>query len=285
MKYQSLLLSVLLAFAFACSGSSDATKPDTEEYADAMASEHEGEKPGASGAVKEVDPGEVVGTEVVYATGENGPVKGYLAQPTNVAKDAPAIIVIHEWWGLNENVRNMTDQLANLGYTALAVDIYDGKVADKPEDAKKYMQAAFANMDTAKSNIRQAFEFLQTNGASNIGVVGWCFGGHWALQTGMLFPKELDAMVIYYGKLITDKEALKPLEMPILGHFGAEDQGIPLESVKTFEKNLKELDKEAQIHVYEGANHAFANPSGQAYDKEAAEKAWERTKTFFAKHL
>ncbi len=280
-----LLLTISL-IAPACASSGDQPAPqDSEEYTEAMAREHDGDKPDPSGAVKNVDPREVVGTDIVYATVDRSAVEGYLAQPSTGEQNGPAIIVIHEWWGLNENIRNMADQLAEAGYTALAVDVYGGKVASKSENAMKYMKEAFGNSEAVKSNLRQAHKFLETKGASQIGVIGWCFGGHWSLQTGMLLPDEIDAMVIYYGKLITEKEALKPLDMPILGIFAAEDQGIPVESVNTFETRLAELGKDAEIHIYEGAQHAFANPSGKHYDREAAEDAWAKTMKFLAENL
>ena len=101
----------------------------------------------------------------------------------------------------------------------------------------------------------------------------------------MLLPGELDAAVIYYGRVVTDRERLATLTAPILGHFGSEDQGIPIDGVREFEKALAELGKDGRIHVYEGADHAFGNPSGTRYDAAAAEAAWERTLGFFAETL
>ena len=122
-------------------------------------------------------------------------------------------------------------------------------------------------------------------GATKIGSIGWCLGGGMSLRTALLHPQDLDAAVIYYGRVQTDREVLAPLEVPILGLFGAEDQGIPVATVRAFEATLKELGKDARIHIYEGANHAFANPTGNRYHAEAAGDAWARTLAFFAEHL
>lgn len=119
----------------------------------------------------------------------------------------------------------------------------------------------------------------------SIGVVGWCFGGGWSLQTALALGDGIDATVIYYGRLVTDPAELEPLTSPVLGIFGSLDQGIPVETVREFESALDSLGKEATIHVYEGADHAFANPSGTRYNAEAAEDAWEKTMAFFAQNL
>ncbi len=115
--------------------------------------------------------------------------------------------------------------------------------------------------------------------------MGWCFGGAWTLEAALFAPDKVDAAVIYYGRLITDPHALEALQAPVLGIFGDLDQGIPLDSVRAFEAALKELGKPADIRIYEGADHAFANPSGTRYKADAAEDAWARTLTFFATHL
>jgi carboxymethylenebutenolidase len=148
------------------------------------------------------------------------------------------------------------------------------------------MQAALADSAPLEENLRQAHAYLEgTLGAPRVGTIGWCFGGGWSLATALLLPDKIDATVIYYGRLVTDPEKLRPLAMPILGHFGSLDQGIPVAGVRAFEKALKDLGKEVEIHVYEGADHAFANPSGGRYQAEAATDAWGKTVAFFARHL
>ncbi len=255
-----------------------------DDYADRMAKEHKDDAPVASPAAG-VEPAAAVETErVVYATVGGSEITGYLAKPA-AAAGAPGVIVIQEWWGLNENIESMARQLAGEGYLALAVDLYGGEVATDRDQARALMQAAMADPEAAKDNLRQGYRFLTDRGAARVGSIGWCFGGGWSLQTALALPGELDAAIIYYGRVITDREQLATLTTPILGHFGSEDGGIPIDGVREFETALGELGKEAGIHVYEGAEHAFANPSGTRYDAEAAEQAWQRTLAFLDQRL
>jgi carboxymethylenebutenolidase len=148
------------------------------------------------------------------------------------------------------------------------------------------MSASMEREAELEDNLRQAYAFLtEEAGAPRVGVIGWCFGGGWSLRTALMLPGEIDAAVIYYGRLITDREQLKALDAPLLGIFGAEDGGIPIDGVKEFETALNELGKDSQILIYDGAEHAFANPSGTRYDAEAAEDAWAETLAFLEEHL
>ena len=110
--------------------------------------------------------------------------------------------------------------------------------------------------------------------------MGWCFGGGWSLNTAQLFPDDLDASVIYYGQVTDDDDSLRPVSAPILGLFGAADTGISVESVEGFREALERLRKEHEVHIYPGVGHAFANPTGQNYNAEAAEDAWRKTVEF-----
>jgi carboxymethylenebutenolidase len=217
-----------------------------------------------------------IGDELVY---------GYFAAPSDVFEPLPAIIVIHEWWGLNANVRAMADRLAGEGYMVLAVDMYGGKTADSPASARALMLDVVEDLDSARENIRAAYEFLTVAGAPRIGSLGWCFGGGWSLNTAQLFPGELDATVIYYGQVTDDEEKLRPISAPILGLFGADDTGIKVESVEAFGASLERLRKVYEVHIYPGVGHAFANPTGTNYNEEAATDAWARTLEFLGRHL
>jgi carboxymethylenebutenolidase len=214
---------------------------------------------------------------------------GFLAQPANVAdaqEPLPGIIAIHEWWGLNDNIKAVSERLAGEGYSVLAVDLYGGAVAQQPDQAKPLMQGVMQTPAPAQDNLRQAYAYLtEQQQAPRVGSIGWCFGGAWSLQTGLLLPEQLDAMVIYYGRLETDPKVLAPLQMPIAGFFGELDQGIPVADVKAFEAALTGLGKAAEITIYDDANHAFANPSGDRYNPTAAKDAWDKTTAFFERHL
>ncbi|MFB6350711.1 MAG: dienelactone hydrolase family protein, partial [Bradymonadaceae bacterium] len=251
-----------------------------------MGEEHEGDEPTPTGAV-EMEPAQPVTTKTVdYATLDGTTVTGYYAEPKQYEGDLPGIILIHEWWGLNDNIRAMTRRLAGQGYRALAVDLYEGEIVEDPGRAQKLMKEAMAKKVRIKRNLRQAYEYLhQEVGAPRIGVIGWCFGGGWSLQTALMLPDKIDATVIYYGQLVLDKTKLKELNMPVLGFFGAKDSAIPPDQARKFEEALKELDKKVEIHIYKEAGHAFANPSGQRYVPEAANDAWKKTLKFFDTYL
>ncbi|MEM7352751.1 MAG: dienelactone hydrolase family protein [Acidobacteriota bacterium] len=282
----SVLMLLAAAFLVACGGNGehDSAEGSADDHVERMAEEHKTDTPEASPAALAQPAGEAEASRVVYANQDGADITGFLARPKGV-DDAPAVIVIHEWWGLNTNIEMMALRLAGEGYLALAVDLYGGQVAEDRERARELMMASTEKREVLQDNLRQAYAYLETAGAPKVGSIGWCFGGGWSLQTALLLPDQLDAAVIYYGRVVTEREQLAGLTTPILGHFGSEDQGIPLDGVRTFESLLGELGKTGTLHVYEGADHAFANPSGTRYHAEAASTAWDRTLEFFTKHL
>jgi carboxymethylenebutenolidase len=180
----------------------------------------------------------------------------------------------------------MSDRLAGQGYVVLAADLYVGATAEDPAAARALMEKALGNSAALGQNIRGALQFLEEQTqASGIATLGWCFGGSMSLEAALLMPDKVAAAVIYYGHVTTERAELGRLKMPVLGIFGAEDDSIPVEHVRSFERTLHELGKDAEIHVYPEAGHAFANPSGRAYRAKAAADAWDRTLAFLDKHL
>ncbi len=158
---------------------------------------------------------------LAYGEAQKRNLVGFLAMPRDATEPLPGIIVIHEWWGLNDNIKAATRRLAGEGYVALAVDLYDGKTAGTPQEAQALMTELVAQPDAARANLRQAYEYLEKYAfAPRIGSIGWCLGGGWSLQTGLLFPDQLDAMVMYYGQLVNADSELETLKMPLLGFFG-----------------------------------------------------------------
>ncbi len=282
---RAMLLVAILSALFSVSLAAHAMT-DAEYYA-AMAAMHASDTPAPSPAAMEKPAQRVTGAEVVYATVGGKQVRGYLSRPAAAKGPFPGIIVVHEWWGLNDNMRRMTDRLAGEGYEALAVDLYDGQPAAKtPDEAKKLVMGVMSDKDSAKDNLRQAYAYLHDHEhATRMGVIGWCFGGGWALQTALLFPDKLDAAVMYYGQPVTDVKTLATLKMPLLGLFGEEDMGITVADVLNFQDALKQAGVDADIHEYPGAGHAFANPSGEHYNPAVAKDAWQRTVAFFKQHL
>ncbi len=223
--------------------------------------------------------------ELPYAEVGNELVYGYFSAPADVFEPLPALIVIHEWWGLNDNVRAMADRLAAEGYMVLAVDLYAGKTAETPAAARQLMLGVVEDPDSARENLRMAYDFLNTAGAPKIGSLGWCFGGAWSLNAAQLLGDDLDAAVIYYGQVTDDEEQLAEVSAPILGLFAADDRGIKVESVNAFRDALERLEKPAEIHIYPGVGHAFANPTGRNYNAAAAQDAWTRTLEFLGRYM
>ncbi|MEL6552440.1 MAG: dienelactone hydrolase family protein [Cyanobacteria bacterium J06621_11] len=262
------------------------SQTDSSEV-DPLLKEHDGDKPTGTPIAIAEPTVPVTGQAVTYATIDGTPITGYLAQPTEPASDAlPAIITIHEWWGLNENIEAMTRRLAGEGYTVLAVDLYGDQIATEPTAARELMRSVMDDPGPAQDNLFQASEFLKSeHNASALGSIGWCFGGNWSLRTGLLLSSDLDAMAIYYGQLILAPEALDALDMPIIGFFGEDDSSISVDDVNNFDSILADLGKDADINLYPGVGHAFANPSGQNYNAEAAEDAWQKTTAFFNANL
>jgi len=194
--------------------------------------------------------------------------------------------MIHEWWGLNDNIRAMADRLAAEGYIVLAVDLYGGKVARNSAEARQLMLEVVEDVESANDNIRRAFEFVSaTAGAPKVGSIGWRFGGTWSLNTAMLFPDELDATVIYYAQVTDDEDKLRPIESPILGLFAAKDISMKVKSVEAFGAALERLRKDHEIHVYPGVSQTFADPTSDKYDDAAAADAWRRTLEFLDRYL
>jgi carboxymethylenebutenolidase len=199
----------------------------------------------------------------------------------------PATVVIQEWWGLNDWVKDQARALAKEGYVALAVDLYRGKVATTQEDAHQLMMGT--PPDRALRDLRGAFAWLQARPdvrKDRVGSIGWCMGGRYSLQLATVEPK-LAAAVAYYGAPPTDTAAIAAIRAPVLGSFGAEDKGPTPEQALAFERAMKKAGKTIDVKVYPGAGHAFANVNNPwgGYRKEAAEDAWARTVAFLAKHL
>jgi carboxymethylenebutenolidase len=252
----------------------------------ATAAEHQHDAPVPT-PIAEAEPKvPVLEQELAYGEGQRSNLVGFLAMPQDAAEPLPGIIVIHEWWGLNENIKAMTRRLAGEGYVVLAVDLYGGATAETPEAAQALMAALVGEPEAARRNLTQAYDYLEKYAlAPRVASIGWCLGGGWSLQTALLYPDALDAMVMYYGQVLTDRERLAALNVPILGFFGAEDDSIPVRDVREFRATLMDLGKIAEVLIMPGADHAFANPSGGNYNERAANEAWDTTLKFLERHL
>jgi carboxymethylenebutenolidase len=210
---------------------------------------------------------------------------GFLATP-----DAPgrhsAIIVIHEWWGLNDWVKEQTEKLAEQGYVALAVDLYRGKATADPNEAHELMRGL--PQDRGVRDLNAAFDYLASRPDVNnnrIGSIGWCMGGGFSIQLAVHQPR-LAACVVNYGALPTDPNDLQQIFAPVLGNFGGQDHGITPDDVNAFEKAMHNAGKRIDVKIYQDAGHAFENPNNKnGYRPEDAQDAWARTLNFFSHAL
>jgi len=287
---RSLVVALVLAPALAPALAIGAQKPSDPKPSEQKPAEKPAEKKGLTGQISEEEfkklhelktdaapPGK--GTMI-----EIGKEKAYLSIPEGAKAPMPAVIVIHEWWGLNDNVMHWADRIAAEGYAAIAVDLYGGVVAKNPDEAmgamrkvddKKATEIMLAALKFAKDDPR----IQATKRAS----IGWCFGGGMSLQLALAAP-DLDAAVMYYGHPVEDPKALETLKAPLLGIFGTKDKSIPPEVVKKFDDMLTDAKKAHHFHSFD-ADHAFANPSNPHYDEKNAGAAWEIARAFLAEHL
>lgn len=207
-------------------------------------------------------------------------VTAALARPATMP--APAVMLVHEWWGLNDQIKAMAVEFARQGYLALAIDLFQGRVTADPQEAKALTQKV--QPAEAADTLVSWVEWLKNHpdGSRRLGVVGWCFGGGWALNAATV--ADIAATVVYYGRANLGDGELARLKGPVLGHFARQDQFIAPELVAEFERAMTRLGKPYTLHWYD-SGHAFANPTGNNYDREDAQLAWRRTVDFLGREL
>ncbi|MEO1191028.1 MAG: dienelactone hydrolase family protein [Pseudomonadota bacterium] len=223
--------------------------------------------------------------EPVEITTEGGrKVSASLALPAKTP--APAVMLIHEWWGLNDQIKAVAAELAGQGYAALAVDLYDGKQTDDPEQARSLMSAVNGEQatDTLVSWIAEMKGPMKTKGHTSgpVATLGWCFGGGWSLNAALATPTE--GCVVYYGRVNKTAAELAPLACPVLGHFADKDKWIDHAMVEGFQEAMETANKTAEVYWYD-ADHAFANPTSARYDQADAKLSWERTSAYLKTQL
>jgi carboxymethylenebutenolidase len=212
-------------------------------------------------------------------------VNGYLAEPA-AGGNAPAMVVIQEWWGMDAEIKGVADKLAKAGYRALVPDLYRGKVALEANEAKHLMEGLNFG-DAAGQDIRGAVQYLKKD-SKKAGVTGFCMGGALTILSAVNVP-EADAGVIWYGYPPLEYVDASKIKVPLLGHWATQDQAFPISGVDALEKKLREANVKFEFHRY-NAKHAFANEAADTkkldmlkYDRQAAELAWQRTMDFLAK--
>jgi len=220
---------------------------------------------------------------MVEFTANGKTASGYLALP---AGKGPGVVVIQEWWGLVDHIKDVCDRFAAAGYVALAPDLYHGQTTKSPDEAGKLMMAL--RIDEAEKELRGAIQYLLAHPSvepKKVGTIGFCMGGALSLYAACENP-QVSACVVFYGGHPNVKPNLEKLQAPVLGIYAERDQFVTPESVRQLEAQLKQLGKTAEIHIYPGADHAFFNDTRpEVYNREAAEDAWRRTLDFFSTYL
>ncbi|MEE8307453.1 MAG: dienelactone hydrolase family protein [Gammaproteobacteria bacterium] len=288
MSRRLLILLGCAVIGVACNGGSDepSSPSDDEQFLEDTATAHQDDTPEPSPATDIAPTRAVVGTELAYGESVERNLVGYVAMPEDAAEPLPGIIVIHEWWGLNDNIRAMAERIAGEGYIALAIDLYGGQVAEDPAQAQEMMQQMYAAPEAIEANLRQAHQYLTQYAFSpRVASLGWCLGGGVSLSAGLWMPEELDAVVMYYGRVTDDEVELGGLTMPLLGLFAADDTAIKVADVQRFRNTLNRLGKDATVQIFPDVGHAFANPSGGNFNAAAAEEAWVKTLEFLTRTL
>lgn len=223
----------------------------------------------------------MAGKMVQFPT-NGGTTSGYLATPAS--GKGPGVLVIQEWWGLVQHIKNVCDRFAAEGFTALAPDMYHGQTASEPDGAGKLFMAL--NIAQAEKDLRGAAAYLLSQSStSKIGAVGFCMGGQLALYAATLNPS-VGACVNFYGIHPNVKPDYSKLSGPVLGLFAEKDQFVNPATAKAVDAAIKGAGKQSEIHIYPNADHAFFNEErADVYNKAAADDAWRRTLTFFRQHL
>lgn len=229
------------------------------------------------------EPGSIE-TSVVEFRGGHGPTKGFLARPAGEGP-FPTIVLVHEWWGLSDWIKENARRLAGQGYVALAPDVYGGRVTDDPGEAHELMRAL--DDSEAVADLKGAVSYVKTlpyvAKEQKVGTIGWCMGGKLARLLAQS-ADDVGPTVICYGSVVTEEDQIAKLRgKPVLGIFGATDRGIPVSKVQEFGELLQAKSKDipVKIRVYEGAGHGFMRPGGPQFNADATSKAWQEIADFF----
>jgi carboxymethylenebutenolidase len=269
--------AALALFAASCNRDEQSRNPD----------EHAGHNANSPSTATDAAPPPAAATAGTDEAVKYGDATGYLALPAAGGEaKKPAIVVIQEWWGVDDWIRDQNKRFASQGYVALAPDLYRGRKASSPEEAHELMRGM--PEDRAMADLKAAVDYLAARpdvDPNRIGVIGWCMGGGYALALATADPR-LKGTVINYGRLVTDSSAITRINGPVLGNFGGADRGIPTEDVKKFGSDLTKYGKLGDIKIYDNAGHAFMNPNNkEGYDAAAAQDAWGRIDRFFERTL
>jgi carboxymethylenebutenolidase len=222
---------------------------------------------------------------LAYAEVEEQLVYGYFAAPSDMVEPLPALLLVHDWWGLDDETRAAANRLAAAGYMVLAVDLYGGETVADIAAARLKNIDIVENVRAVQSNLQQAVQFVGAVGAPSVGMVGWGAGGGIALNTAVDNPERISAVVLYYSQVPTSSDDLATLEARVLGMFGSDDRTISADSIDAFAAAMNRLSNPADIEIYAGAGHGFADSQRRQYNPAAAARAWQRMLDFLAANL
>lgn len=284
------LLTLLVALLATACGPAEqgpdrrAAAPAAEAHTDATP--HDGTAAPAGQPAEQGAVAPVLEQALAYGEAEDSNLIGYLAMPGDAAEPLPAVILIHERWGLNDDIKAVARRLAAEEYVVLAVDLYEGRVAVDSAQAQVLMNEVSSAPDAARDNVRQAYEYLTRYAlAPKVAVLGFDLGAEVSLQAALSLSGKVGAAVMYYGRIIDDAEALDGLQTPLLGFFGEKDATVPVKRVQMFRSRLTSGGKDVDIYIYPGAAHAFADPGNANYAADPAEDAWAKTVAFLDTNL
>jgi carboxymethylenebutenolidase len=287
-RFRSLAIAILAAATTACAAS-DSEDTSPAESGAVAAGPRVALTPTATGDLPPAivgEGGELQGEALAYVEGDAATV-GYLAVPEGEGP-FPALVIIHEWNGLVDRVRQVADDLAAEGYVTLAADVYQGRTGSNGEENSALVQEAMANLPAVVANLNAAVAYLKARPdvTGRVGAMGWCFGGGVALSFG-LDGDHHDATAIFYGRLIDDPEVLASMDHEVYGTFAEQDGGIPPEQVRSFESALRSAGIDNDVHIYDDVNHGFwlrvdGNPELRS---DPALDAWQRLKAYLDRSL
>lgn len=274
------LVSILAAMVLTGCGGGDEPAQTLADPSPAVAaapggagSETERSQPDAGAVMAPRRP--VIEETIAYGEATDRNLTGFLALPEDVFEPPPGVLVIHEWWGLNDDVRALARRLAGEGFVVLAIDLYGDQVAETTTQAQAHMARVMDAPQAALDNIAQGLEFLRRYAlAPRVAVYGWSFGGTWSLQAGLSFPEDIDAVVTYYGQIVTDEIELEKLRAPLIGIYAGRDESLPSKSVVEFRSALNGAGREAAVRIFPESRREFANPASENYHHQDAEEAW-----------
>ena len=275
------MLAIFAALLAGCGAGPEEPAATTAEPADTGAAETQKSQQAPSPEQRAV-----VSERLPYMELEDELVYGHFVFPSDMVEPLPAVILVHERWGLNESVRSAADSLAARGYIVFAVDLFTGETTDSPAKASTLVSAVVENHDAAIANIGNAYELVRnTAGAPRVGILGWGFGGKLSLDAAAALGDDLDAVVVYYGQVDSDEESLRPISAPVLAHFGLDDKRISAEVIENLDESMTRLRKNYEIKRYKGVGNSFADPASSKFDVDAADEAREATVEFLELHL